>query len=521
MSPALKKTVKIVAGSSSNTGLLGTPVLSGEPEQVSAIGLDANGDLVLREHGDTALDKISSDKELPAKTQIKVSLGAPQAKVADVLQNILKMGFETRLGGLFLLIPFLLQAKVERFATMLWPLKKRGLQPIQGLLLMIFATLGGVKRLSRLSCYQDIGLAVLAGLPKLPSPALMHRFLEQVKQGQLAKLKLSLARVLRRTGIIPGRIINIDMHVTEYFGKERLPEGHHGTKNKPVRCWCTLLAQDQETMNPIYHEVFLSHLNPIELLPGFVKKLREIIGQVTYFTVVFDRGFFKGALFQELQSLQRVRFVTLAKGYQKIIEQLEAIPTSHFRDLCSGKAVVDTFVHITDYDGPLRTIVIKLLDTGKLIGILTNDQKTPDVDLILRYARRWRIENLFKDTNSFLNLDRLPGIKQVKIDAHLTVKFFAYSLFNLLRNQLGGGYRSMTPETMFDKLFNKKARVQLHGDRLTVRFSYFQGQEIVVERFCNLDRKLACNNIDPKVSWLGNVKMQYVFEDKDGNIIRC
>lgn len=320
-------------------------------------------------------------------------------------------------------------------------------------------------------------------------------------------------------GIIPGRIINIDMHVTEYFGKEHLPEGHHGTKNKPVRCWCTLLAQDQETANPIYHEVFLSHLNPIELLPGFIKKLKEIIGQVAYFTVVFDRGFFKGAMFQELQSLQRVRFVTLAKGYKKIIEQLEAIPASYFKELCSGKAVVDTFLHITDYQGPLRTIVIKLLDTGKLIGILTNDPKTPDVELILRYARRWRIENLFKDTNSFLHLDRLPGLSQSKIDAFVTVKFLAYSLFNLLRSQLGGRFRSMTPESMFENLFNRKAHIQLIGDRLVVTFAYFQGQETVIERFRNLDQKLACYNIDPKVSWLGGAKMQFIFQDKNGNTI--
>jgi len=524
----LKKTANLNNGA--RTGLLGAAVLLEEAEQVSDLGLNDKGDIILEssrssvDDGTQAvstLPSISTDHNNRPGVLSRILLALPPDKVRQTMQDLLKTGFETRLGGLFLIIPFLLQARLERFATMLWPAKQKGIQPAQALLLMIFATLAGLKRLSKLSTCQDIGLAVLAGLPKLPSPALMHRFLDQVKLGQLAKTKLSLARMLRRMGIIPGRIINIDMHVTEYFGKEHLPQGHHGTKNKPVRCWCTLLAQDQETMNPIYHEVFLSHLNPIELLPDFVKKLREIIGQVAYFTVVFDRGFFKGALFQELQSLQRVRFVTLAKGYQKIIEQLEAIPSSHFKELCSGKAVVDTFLHITDYQGPLRTIVIKLLDTGKLIGILTNDQKTPDVELILRYARRWRIENLFKDTNSFLNLDRLPGIKQVKIDTHLTIKFFAYSLFNLLRNQLGGRFRSMTPETMFDNLFNKKAYIRLIGDRLTVRFDYFQGQETVIERFRNLDHKLSCHNIDPKVPWINSAKMQFLFEDKDGNIISC
>jgi hypothetical protein len=451
----------------------------------------------------------------------KISLASPPEKVQKTLQNLLEAGCETRLGGLFLLVPFILQARLERFSTLLWPvIKQKGMQPIQVLLLLIFSSLGGLKSINKLSCCQDIGLAVLAGLPKLPTPASMHQFLNQIKPGQLLKTKLSFARALRKMGMLPGRIINIDMHVIEYFGKEKLPKGHHGTKNKPVRCWCSLNAQDQETMNPIYQEVFLSHLNPIELLPGFIKKIREIIGQVAYFTIVFDRGFFKGALFQELQSMQRVRFITLAKGYKKIIEQLEAIPATHFKELCNGKAVVDTFLHITDCDSPLRTIVIKLLDTGKLIGILTNDQKTPDSELILRYARRWRIENLFKDTSSFLHLNHLPGLDQVKIDALLTIKFIAYSLFNQLRNQLGGRFHSMTPETIFDNLFNKKAHIQLIGERLTVRFSYFPGQETIIERFRNLDQKLICNKIDPQISWFSGAKMQFLFEDKDGNTIR-
>jgi hypothetical protein len=48
------------------------------------------------------------------------------------------------------------------------------MQPVQVLLLLIFSSLGGLKSINKLSCCQDIGLAVLAGLPKLPTPASMH-----------------------------------------------------------------------------------------------------------------------------------------------------------------------------------------------------------------------------------------------------------------------------------------------------------------------------------------------------------
>ncbi|MEW5897966.1 MAG: hypothetical protein AB1652_02190, partial [Bacillota bacterium] len=106
--------------------------------------------------------------------------------------------------------------------------------------LLFFSALGGVKNINKLKNAQDIGLAVLAGLPKLPSPAAVHNYLDRVKSGSLTAVKLHTSRILKR--LIRGRLINIDIHVTEYFGRQHLPEGHHGTKNKPVKCWCTLVA---------------------------------------------------------------------------------------------------------------------------------------------------------------------------------------------------------------------------------------------------------------------------------------
>lgn len=50
---------------------------------------------------------------------------------------------------------------------------------------------------------------------------------------------------------------------------------------------------------------------------------------------------------------------------------------------------------------------------------------------------------MFKDTAAFLHLDRLPGIKQTKIDALLYLKFLAFTMFNYLRLQLGGAYATL------------------------------------------------------------------------------
>jgi hypothetical protein len=55
------------------------------------------------------------------------------------------------------------------------------------------------------------------------------------------------------------------------------------------------------------------------------------------------------------------------------------------------------------------------------------------------------------------------------------------------------------------------------NDCLVVRFSYFKGQETVVERYRHLNEKLRYHNIEPRVPWLERLKLEFVFEDIRGN----
>jgi hypothetical protein len=262
--------------------------------------------------------------------------------------------------------------------------------------------------------------------------------------------------------------------------------------------------------------VYLRHQSIFEILPDFIDKVRSIVGGAPWFTLVFDREFFKGEFFARLVEMPKTKFITIAKNYKTIVEQLEAVPESDFHRLCEGKDLATTYMHVTNCPAPLRLLVIKLLDSGKLIGLITNDEKTTPEMLVIRYARRWRIENFFKDVEAFLNLDHLPGIRQPKIDSMLYIKFLAFSMCNYLRQQLGGQFSSMNIESIYDALLHRKAHLQLIDDRLIVKFAFFKGQETVIERYRNLDAKLRFHNIDPRIPWLGNVRISFIFEDKDG-----
>lgn len=143
-----------------------------ENGKLAGIEVNSSGEPFLREE---------VPSPLPAPEQ-RFSLNLPRKKINARLSTLLSRGFETYYGGLCLIIPFLLQAKVWRFTESLWNnFSHKGIGSLQVFLLLFFAALGGVKTINRLKNIQDIGLAVLAGLPRIPSPAVLHRYLDQVR----------------------------------------------------------------------------------------------------------------------------------------------------------------------------------------------------------------------------------------------------------------------------------------------------------------------------------------------------
>ncbi|MEW5897965.1 MAG: hypothetical protein AB1652_02185 [Bacillota bacterium] len=98
---------------------MGTP-LPVPDEQLEEVALSSAGELIIKED----LQQI-----VPSPAPAPMQLALPREKVNTQLMD--GKGFETCLGSLFLIIPFLLQIKVWRFAQELWADSRKGLGSLQ------------------------------------------------------------------------------------------------------------------------------------------------------------------------------------------------------------------------------------------------------------------------------------------------------------------------------------------------------------------------------------------------------
>jgi hypothetical protein len=105
--------------------------------------------------------------------------------------------------------------------------------------------------------------------------------------------------------------------------------------------------------------------------------------------------------------------------------------------------------------------------------IITNDFEISIQQIILKYAKRWLVEQAISEQIEFYHLNRLNSSIVVKVDFDLTMSIFADTVYKLFSKQIKG-FESSKSETIYRLFIKNFARfeVNVNDDKLiTVRLN--------------------------------------------------
>lgn len=426
------------------------------------------------------------------------------------LDKALKDGFNTFYGGSFLLIPYLLHLGIVDKINALKVEKQNGIPVEKAVLALLHLGIVGKKRISRVECVTDQGLALFAGLGNMPDSSFFHDFLDKVKTSDAEQFNILCSKRFKEMGLLKGRIVNLDRHFMGYFGKRRIGKDKHPTRNISMKGVNASFTHDQETGDPIFVRADYPGLKPGDVAIPMLNTTKDIIGDEME-TVVFDKWFSVGALLDYIDKEMGVKYVTLLKLYQNRVEEMKSIPAEQFREIGDGRKITFIRTHLRNYRGEAKLIVIWFQEDGedKYYGYLTNDGGTPEEQTVTIYEKRWGIENFLKEA-IFLNLDKLPGTELNKIAAMLAIKLVGYCTVSCLRRDIGGDYAKMEIEGLFEKFLNIQAFVRSKGEKIHV--TYYRYPPELVPLFQGLNEKLRSRGISPRVPWLNNKNLEFHFK---------
>lgn len=427
---------------------------------------------ILREEGFAKLPR-RRDEERPAGPH------ATRAPIADVRQlDWTPREFRTDFGGLFLFVPMLVALQVERVVKQVGLPSTKMIPAACALRSLLGLKLFGSARHSHvMSSVFDEGLALFAGLNAIPKRSLLTEYSCRIDPGCYPKLMQHWFDAMTRLGLERGVSFHLDFHTIPFHGEDALIEKHYVSKrSRRQKGVLAFLAQDAQRRVFCYANADVSKQQQNDEILRFVEFWKQRTGRLPE-ELIFDS---KLTTYANLDAINRsgIRFITLRRRTEKILEQIDNAPASAWRRIelksvsraYRTPRIIDQRITLDDYDGELRQLTITDLGHEEPTLLLTNQLRRGAVDLIEHYAKRMLIENSIADGIDFFHIDALSSAVALKINCDLQLTLMGSSLYRMLGARIGGAYTTAESRHIFRDFVEASARISVTDNAVHVQF---------------------------------------------------
>ena len=132
--------------------------------------------------------------------------------------------------------------------------------------------------------------------------------------------------------------------------------------------------------------------------------------------------------------------------------------------------VYDEQFHLTNYEGQVRQLILTEHGHHTPTFFVTNNFDAPMKILVLKYARRWLVENEIAEQIMFFPLNQPSSAIVIQVDFDLTLSLLTHlthNLYKTLSDQLPG-FEGCTVPTISRKCILNGARITIENHTMTV-----------------------------------------------------
>lgn len=309
-------------------------------------------------------------------------------------------------AGVLLALPLLVHsglfAEAERLYGSIGP-AFYGLRT--SLLVLVLMALLRIKHPENLKEYAPSEFGRLLGLDRAPEVKTLRRKLSRLSRGDSEGLLEALARRRIASREEAMGFLYVDGHVRVYSGKHRLPKAHVARMRIALPATQDVWVNDAAG-DPVFFVTQEAHPQLVSALPPLLDEVRDLVGDERRVTVVFDRGGWSPALFQEMVAA-RFDVLTYRKG------GIEPIPEDCFEEHDAPNTLGrvrwqlhERSVRVGGAEGLWMRQVTRRQGDHQT-HIVTTRQDLGVVEVAQRMFARWRQENYFKSMRQEFALDAL------------------------------------------------------------------------------------------------------------------
>jgi len=442
----------------------------------------------------------------------------------------------TPYAGLWLLVPLLLRSALLPAALLLRWTVRTGIDVWHWVLTVVMWAILGFRRFFHLNDFRhqaDLGLALFTGRMRLLSDSTVWRLVHRLKPERVeAFYRQTAAEAVPVDVPADEEWLSMDEHMVGFFTKLRprpLDKGRIPTRGRAypaIRLYAPFHLYAGRFMGLVVTKAKRSLSQILPALITEVRSLRALAGhpQPHCVDVIFDRGGYKGSLFEELMEDSGVRFIAMARATKKNVRQWQAVPEEMFTpyhpkgEQNPNLKMAKTQTQVTNCRHPLPTVLIRddTPDTRQrwraLFTTVPAEEMAP-AEVDATYRRRQNHENSFAEMDHHLAGKCLPkpyrlvrepneqGEKRKTVGTTLSpetmtglwfVAWLRHWAFNLVKDfgmALGTPYATMQVGTLVRKFIARPGFLCLKDNELWVTLMPFTDCEALAQWLQDLNQQ--------------------------------
>ena len=383
---------------------------------------------------------------------------------------------------------------------------------VNALLSLLTLKLLDKERLSHIDDFNcDEALGLFAGLNVLPKKSYATQYSYQTIRDNQVQL---LERWVKKLSplLFPDAVsFSLDFHAIGHRGDETDLENHfQPMRGKAGPSLLTFFAMEQKSKVFCYSNANLTRVQQSGEVLKFIDFWRKLMGRNPQW-LYFDS---KLTTYEELSRIAQkkdVSFVTIRRRGSNILKRLEKLPASAWHSAVvdipkrrhQNIRYVDERIKLSGYAGQIRQVTVTGLGRKHPTLFLTNNVKITARDLVINYARRNGIEDALGTSVNFFHQDCLSSEVRLNVDLDTVLTVLANGCYRWLAHQLHG-FDLSKPKAVYRKFVETSGAVEIApGNRLVVYLDRRSHNPILREANLAKDH--------PKIPWLGNLKLEFVF----------
>jgi transposase len=404
--------------------------------------------------------------------------GSLVPEIADARGLVLDDGrqFPTKVAGLFLFLPLLLDLDLPQAVRQAKLPGSKQIPPLQALLALLVPKLIGKRRVSHISdLCNDEGAGLFAGLNVLPKTTYATDYSYKTERAMTERL---ITAVIAKTPLGDHPLsFNVDFHAIPFRGAEPDLENHWvPTRNRGLPSVMAFVAQAVGRRVICYATANILRDEADRIIPRFADYWKEQTGHYPARLLFDSRATTYASLSQLTQ--RQVGFITIRRRGSGMLARVGRLPTDRWQhcQITQSKRkrrqiqYVDEWVKLDDYEGAVRQLIVTGLGHESPTFFLTNDLPQPQTarEVIQTYASRNHVENHLGEQITFFHLDCLCSDVRLNVDFDLTLTVLADLLYRRLAERLKGFSRT-GPSKLFRKFVDTPGAIEITTNEVIIR----------------------------------------------------